>query len=56
MKKSFFIYAVVISAFATIMSWTNLVSASSGHGGGSSWSSHSRGGYSGGWSGGGGHK
>ncbi|GAB3429070.1 hypothetical protein NX773_09800 [Massilia solisilvae] len=55
MKRSFFVYAIVVTAFSTIMSWTNLVSASSG-GGGSNWSSHSRGGYSGGWSGGGGHK
>jgi uncharacterized membrane protein len=57
MNKNFLVYAVLVTAFSTVMSWTNLVSASSkGTSGGSSWSSNSRGGYSGGFSGGGGHK
>jgi uncharacterized membrane protein YgcG len=53
--KNYLVYALVVTGFATIMSWMNLVEASASTGG-SSWSSHSRGGYSGGFSGGGGHK
>ena len=57
MKKNFLVYAVLVTAFSTVMSWTNLVGAATKWtSGGSSWSSHSRGGYSGGFSGGGGHK
>jgi hypothetical protein len=57
MNKNFLLYAILVTAFSTVMSWSNMMSASSrASTGGSSWSTHSRGGYSGGFSGGGGHK
>jgi uncharacterized membrane protein YgcG len=56
MKKNFLLYAVLVTMFSTVASWTSLVGASTRGSGGSSWTSHSRGGYSGGFSGGGGHK
>ncbi len=57
MNKNFLLYAILVTAFSTVMSWSNMMSApSKASTGGSSWSTHSRGGYSGGFSGGGGHK
>jgi uncharacterized membrane protein YgcG len=55
MNNKYFVYAVLVATLSTVASWTSLVGASSSSGG-SSWSTHSRGGYSGGFSGGGGHK
>jgi hypothetical protein len=55
MNNKYFVYAVLVATISTIASWSSLVGASS-RTGGSSWSSHSRGGYSGGYTGGGGHK
>jgi len=56
MKKNFLLYAILVTMFSTVASWTSLVGASTGGGSGSSWTSQSRGGYSGGWSGGSSHK
>jgi hypothetical protein len=53
--NKFFIYALFVTFIATMGSWASLINSVTGHGG-SSWSSGARGGYSGGWSGGGGHK
>jgi hypothetical protein len=55
MKFKFIMYALGVTFLSTVFSWGSMVSASTGSGG-SSWSTHSRGGYSGGFSGGGGHK
>jgi hypothetical protein len=55
MKGKFFLYALVVTLLSTVFSWGSMVNASTSSGG-SSWSSHSRGGYSGGYTGGGGHK
>jgi hypothetical protein len=55
MNNKFVLYAVAVTIISTVLSWGSMVRASTGSGG-SSWSSHSRGGYSGGYTGGGGHK
>jgi hypothetical protein len=55
MNSKFFLYAVIVTVITTVASWGNLMGAAS-RSGGSSWSSVSRGGYSGGYTGGGGHK
>jgi hypothetical protein len=55
MKGKFILYALVVTFLSTVFSWGSMVGASTSAGG-STWSSHSRGGYSGGFSGGGGHK
>jgi hypothetical protein len=55
MKGKFLLYALAVSFLSTVFSWGSMLKASTTSGG-SSWSSHSRGGYSGGYTGGGGHK
>lgn len=55
MNQKFFAYALAVTIVATLASWSSMGESSTSPGG-SSWSSNSRGGYSGGYTGGGGHK
>ncbi|WP_167759824.1 hypothetical protein [Massilia horti] len=55
MNHKFFVYALAVTIISTLASWGSMGESSSTPGG-SSWSSQSRGGYSGGYTGGGGHK
>ncbi len=53
MNGKYFFYAICVTLFSTVLSWSSMIGSSGNRGGGSSWSSGG-GGYGG--SSGGGHK